>query len=197
MKNKYDLNFNIEHKKLKKFSISVGTEYFFCCSDFLKKKDSLNTIENIISVEKRTNEKKQFHLFNWEKKTSGKSEIVVNTNTYDDLDVFIGHVNLNKKDHFFILHGDEDAIWHEMPSLGFFKHETIYKHKLKSFYCDSGKISFFSDKFVYEDLKNKKLLHEFKVKKGKYSLFSMNIETEQFKKDFPYSNCVGALLVKD
>ena len=141
--------------------------------------------------------KNNFTYLIGKKKTSGKSEIILNTNFNDDLAVFIGYANLNKKDHFFILHGDDDATWHEMPSLGFFKYVTTYKHKLKTFNCDSGKISFFSDKFVYEDLKNKKLLHEFKVKKGKYNLFSMNIENEQFKKDFPYSNCVGALLVKD
>ena len=42
-----------------------------------------------------------------------------------------------------------------------------------------------------------KILYEFKVNKGKYSLYSMNIETEQFKKDYPYSGMIGALLVKD
>jgi len=28
MKNKYNLDFNLEHKKLKKFHISVGIDYF-------------------------------------------------------------------------------------------------------------------------------------------------------------------------
>ena len=47
------------------------------------------------------------------------------------------------------------------------------------------------------DFKNKKILHEFKVQRGKYSLYSINDESEDFKKNFPYSNTIGALLVKD
>ena len=61
----------------------------------------------------------------------------------------------------------------------------------------TGAISKFDGHIFTFDFKNKKLLYEFKVKKGKYSLFSMNIENEEFKKDYPYSNEVGALLVKD
>ena len=58
-------------------------------------------------------------------------------------------------------------------------------------------MNFFSDKYIRDEFKNKKLVYEFKVNKGKYSFYSMNIENESFKKDYPYSNTVGALLVKD
>ena len=60
-----------------------------------------------------------------------------------------------------------------------------------------GKISFFSDEYVRSNFKNQKIRHEFKVQRGKYSLYSINDESEQFKKDFPNSNTIGALLVKD
>ncbi len=84
-----------------------------------------------------------------------------------------------------------------MPPLGFFKYVTTFKHKLNSFNCNSGKIVFFSDEYIDEEFKNKKLVYEFNVIRGKYSLYSMNIDSEEFKKKYPYSNLVGALLVKD
>ena len=194
---KYDFNLSIEHKKLKKFSIDVRIDYFICCSDFLNKDKCLKFLEDTQDPKKRTNKQKQFQTYAWDKKVIEKSEIIMNTHFIDDGSIFLGHVNLNKKDHFFILHGDDDARWFSMPPLGFFKYVTTFKHKLNSFNCNSGKIVFFSDEYIDEEFKNKKLVYEFNVIRGKYSLYSMNIDSEEFKKKYPYSNLVGALLVKD
>ena len=61
----------------------------------------------------------------------------------------------------------------------------------------SGKISFFSDRYVSSDFKNKKIIHEFKVKKGNYSIYSICDETEKAKKVYSVSPEVGVLLVKN
>ena len=197
MKNKYNFNFDLKHKRLKKFSISLGIDYFICCSNFLKKEKGLKFLKDTTDHKKRSMRGKWNYGYNWEKKVIEKSEIIMETHIEKESSVLLGYVNLNKKDHFFILHGDDDAYWHEMPPLGFFKYVTTFKHKIHSFNCNSGKINFFSDKYIEDEFKNKKLVYEFKVNKGKYSFYSMNIENESFKKDYPYSNTVGALLVKD
>ena len=190
MKNKYNFDSDLKNKKLKNFNISVGFEYFICCSSFLKKDKGLKFLINVNStIESKINL--------WKKKVIEKSDIIMNTHYNRELSIFLGHVNLNKKDHFFILHGDEDVSWDSMPPLGYFKYVSTFKKKFNSFNCNSGKISFFSDEYVRSDFKNKKILHEFKVLRGKYSLYSINDESEDFKKNFPYSNTIGALLVKD
>ena len=186
MKNKYNFDFDLKHKKLKNFKISVGFDYFFCCSSFLNKDKGIKFLNN-----------GRGKYYMWNKKIIEKSELIMNTHYNKDLSIFLGHVNLNKKDHFFILEGDEDVSWHSMPPLGYFKYVSTFKRKLNSFNCNSGKISFFSDLYIREDFKNKKILYEFKVTRGKYSLYSINDESEEFKKNFPYSNTIGALLVKD
>ena len=185
MKNKYNFDYDLKNKKLKNYNISVGFDYFFCCSSFLKKDKG---IEFLINRRKH---------YTWNKKVIEKSDIIMNTHYNRELSIFLGYVNLKKKDHFFILHGDEDASWSSMPPLGYFKHVSTFKLKLNSFNCNSGKISFFSDEYVRSNFKNQKILHEFKVQRGKYSLYSINDESEEFKKDFPNSNTIGALLVKD
>jgi len=200
MKNKYNLDFDLKHKRLKKFRISLLFDYFICCSSFLNKEKGLKFLKDTTDPKKKIYEKKiKNYGYNWGKKVIEKSEIIMDTHPVEEGDLFLGYVNLNKKDHFFLLHGDTDALWSQMPPLGFFKYVTTFKHKLHSLNCNSGKLVFFSDEFIDYDsqFKNKKLLYEFKVTKGKYSLYSMNIESESFKKDFPYSNTVGALLVKD
>ena len=186
MKNKYNLDIDLTHKKLKNFEISVGFDYFFCCSSFLKKDKGLKFLEN----------RKGSWNF-WKKKIIDKSELITNTNYNDDLSIFLGHVILEKRDHFFILQGQDNITYHSMPPLGFFKYVTSFKRKLNSFNCISGKISFFSDRYVNSDFKNKKIIHEFKVKKGNYSIYSICDETEQAKKVYSVSPEVGALLVKN
>jgi len=195
MKNKYNLDFDLKHKRLKKFSISLGIDYFICCSSFLKKDKGLKFLKDTTDYQKRN--KKKFYPYMWEKKVIEKSEIIMNTHIEKESSVLLGYVNLNKKDHFFILHGDDDAKWYEMPPLGFFKYVTTFKHKIHSFNCNSGKIDFFSDEYIDDEFKNKKLVYEFKATKGKYNLYTINNETEWFKKNYPYSNTIGALLVKD
>ena len=32
MKNKYNFDYDLKNKKLKNYNISVGFDYFFCCS---------------------------------------------------------------------------------------------------------------------------------------------------------------------
>jgi len=46
MKNKHNLDFDLKHKKLKNFNISVGVDYFICCSSFLNKDKELKFINN-------------------------------------------------------------------------------------------------------------------------------------------------------
>ena len=196
MKNKYNLDFDIKNKRLKKFSISLDVDYFICCSSFLQKEKGLKFLNDATNISTNRGTGGDFFYF-WEKKNIEKSEILMNTHGVREGNLFLGYVNLNNKDHFFLLQGDEDVIWHEMPSLSFFKYITTFNHKVRSFNCNSGKICFFSDDFIFDKFKDKKKLYEFKVKKGKYSLYSMNIENDQFKKDFPHSNVVGNLLVKD
>ena len=186
MKNKYNLDIDLTHKKLKNLEISVGFDYFFCCSSFLKKDKGLKFLEN----------RKGSWNF-WKKKIIDKSELITNTNYNDDLSIFLGHVILEKRDHFFILQGQDNITYHSMPPLGFFKYVTSFKRKLNSFNCISGKISFFSDRYVNSDFKNKKIIHEFKVKKGNYSIYSICDETEQAKKVYSVSPEVGVLLVKN
>ena len=197
MKNKYNFDFDLKHKKLKNFKISVGVDYFFCCSSFLKKNKGLKFLNDTLDPDKQSRRNPFSYMWEWDKKIIEKSEIIMNTHYNDDLSILLGQVILNKKDHFFILEGDEDVSWHSMPPLGYFKYVSTFKRKLNSFNCNSGKISFFSDLYIREDFKNKKILYEFKVTRGKYSLYSINDESEEFKKNFPYSNTIGALLVKD
>ena len=199
MKNKYKLEFEIKNKRLKKIKIDIGIDYFICCSDFLSKDKGLKFLKDTTDHKKRSSRGVGNYAYLWEKKVIQKSELIMDTHPVKEGDLFLGHVILNKKDHFFILHGDDDARWYDMPPLGFFKYVTIFKKKIHSLNCNSGKLAFFSDMFIdYEGkFDDKKILYEFKVNKGKYSLYSMNIETEQFKKEYPYSGMIGALLVKD
>tara|TARA_B100000035_G_C20853585_1_gene488541 strand:+ start:182 stop:739 length:558 start_codon:yes stop_codon:yes gene_type:complete len=185
MKNKYNLDIDLTHKKLKNFEIYVGFNYFICCSSFLKKDKGLKFLDNTKGP------------YFWKKKVIDKSELIINTNYIDDLSIFLGHVILGKRDHFFILHGGDNLEYHSMPPLGFFKYVTSFKRKLNSFNCISGKISFFSDRYVSSDFKNKKIIHEFKVKKGNYSIYSICDETEKAKKVYSVSPEVGVLLVKN
>ena len=195
MKDKYSLDFDIKNKKLKKFSISLDVDYFIGCSSFLKNDKGLEFLNDATNSIKRGTGGDFFYF--WEKKVLEKSEILMNTHGIREGNLFLGYVNLNNKDHFFLLQGDEDAIWGGMPPLSFFKYTTKFKHKVRSLNCSSGKICFFSDNFIFDEFKDKKKLYEFEVKKGTYSLYSMHIENDQFKKDFPNSNVVGNLLVKD
>ena len=195
MKDKYSLDFDIKNKKLKKFSINLDVDYFISCSSFLKNDKGLEFLNDATNSIKRGTGGDFFYF--WEKKVLEKSEILMNTHGIREGNLFLGYVNLNNKDHFFLLQGAEDAIWGGMPPLSFFKYTTNFKHKVRSLNCNSGKICFFSDNFIFDEFKDKKKLYEFEVKKGTYSLYSMHIENDQFKKDFPNSNVVGNLLVKD
>jgi hypothetical protein len=192
---KYDFKLSIKHKKLKKITLGFGFNYFICCSDFLSKEKGLKFLLNDRGV-------REEHC-DWDKKNIGQSDILMNTHYRADDVIFLGHVNLNKKDHFFILTGYSDGpIWMAMPHLDFFKTVATYKHKLNTLNCRSGKISFFSDRYVRDEFKiikntKEKIFTEFSVKKGKYTLYSINIENEEFKKNYPYSSEVGALLVME
>ena len=95
MKNKYNFDYDLKNKKLKNYNISVGFDYFFCCSSFLKKDKGIKFLIN-----RRKN-------YMWNKKIIEKSDIIMNTHYNRELSIFLGHVNLKKKDHFFILHGKE------------------------------------------------------------------------------------------
>ncbi len=53
MKNKYNLDFDLKHKRLKKFSISLGIDYFICCSNFLSKDKGLKFLKDTTDYEKR------------------------------------------------------------------------------------------------------------------------------------------------
>ena len=145
MKNKYKLEFEIKNKRLKKIKIDIGIDYFICCSDFLSKDKGLKFLKDTTDHKKRSSRGVGNYAYNWEKKVIQKSELIMDTHPVKEGNLFLGHVTLNKKDHFFLLHGGDDATWYDMPPLGFFKYVTIFKKKIHSLNCNSGKLAFFSD----------------------------------------------------
>ena len=78
--------------------------------------------------------------------------------------------------------GATKAIKYALDNLNI-EHQTVSRKKGKS-------------DFTYDQL-NKKIIHEFKVKKGNYSIYSISDETEQAKKVYSVSPEVGVLLVKN
>jgi hypothetical protein len=179
---------NIKGKKFKRIDIESGTDFYFCCSSFLNNKKIINFL-------KKDNE--DFKDSFWEKITIDNLEIFRTTNVIQEQVIRAGHTNIENKDYIFFLEGDEDIQYFDMPPVAFFKHCVEYKKKINSFICESGKISIFSDKYIWDEFNPMEgRFYEIKIKKGKYSLFSINIGTG-LKKEFENSDIIGAVLVSE
>ena len=179
---------NIKGKRFKRIDIEIGTHYYFCCSNFLNNKKIINFLKKI-------NANLKF-LF-WEKRTIENLELFRNTNFMTESVIRVGHTNIENKDYIFFLEGDEDIQYYDMPPVAFFKYCVEYKKKINSFICENGKISIFSDKYIWDEFNPMEgRFCEIKIKKGKYSLFSINAGTE-LKKKFKNSDIIGAVLVSE
>ena len=178
--------YNLKGKKFKHLDIEIGFNFYFCCSDFLKQDKGLKFIKKNHNISK----------FNWKKKTLENLDLISHTNKEEEVIIFIGHVNFDKKDHIFFLLNNDGGQWRQMPSLDFFKYLVDYKTKLNTFNCKSGKLSIFSDKFVLDNFeKSAARFYEINIKKGKYNLYSMNMN-KAAKDKYPYDH-IGALLVSN
>ena len=68
MKNKYNFDFDLKHKRLKKFSISLGIDYFICCSSFLKKDKGLKFLNDTLDPDKQSRRNPFSYMWEWDKK---------------------------------------------------------------------------------------------------------------------------------
>ena len=179
---------NIKGKRFKRIDIEIGTDYYFCCSGFLNNKKIINFLKK-----NKPNLKIPF----WEKRTIDNLEIFRTANFMPESVIRVGHTNIKNKDYIFFLEGDEDIQYFDMPPVAYFKHCVEYKEKINSFICESGKISIFSDKYIWDEFNPMEgRFCEIKIKKGKYNLFSINVGTG-LKKEFKNSDIIGAVLVSE